>query len=284
MSITQAADDLCLTQSAISKQIRSLEDILGVPLFRRGFRSVEFTEHGLLLFRAADGCVQQLQEVLSLFTAPRKRPVTITASTSVAGLWLLPRVGEFQALHPDIDVRFSATNAVVDLGQEVDLAIRYCSQKQAPLGAVKLFGETIAPVASPAHGIAALETVQTLKAITLLEFDVPGRPWLHWGDWLAARGWSTNSAKGVLHFNQYEQMIQAAVAGQGVALGRLELLQPMLHDGRLQMLRTQGHPGAESAFSFWLIQADSQPSEDVKHVVDWILGSAQHVGTSVQLD
>ncbi|MGJ0223685.1 hypothetical protein ACQUZK_09820, partial [Streptococcus pyogenes] len=89
--------------------------------------------------------------------------------------------------------------------------IRYCSEKQAPLGATKLFGETIAPVASPSLGIYSFKSLETLHAATLLEFDVQGRPWLHWSDWLAARGWSTAGAKAVMHFNQYEQMIQAAL-------------------------------------------------------------------------
>jgi DNA-binding transcriptional LysR family regulator len=278
MSITQAADDLCLTQSAISKQIRTLEDILGVPLFNRGFRSVTFTEQGQLLFQIADGSIQQLQNVIGLVSAPRRKPVTITTSTSVASLWMLPRLGEFLSVHPQIDVRFSATNSVLELGDDVDLAIRYCSEKQAPLGAIKLFGETIAPVASPSLGVHSFKSIETLHAATLLEFDVQGRPWLHWSDWLAARGWSTAGAKGVIHFNQYEQMIQAALDGRGLALGRLELLQPYLHDGQLQVLDTLPKPHTESANSFWLIKAESSPREEVERVAEWILASAQHVG------
>lgn len=278
MSVTQAADDLCLTQSAISKQIRALEDTLGVPLFHRGFRSVTFTEQGQLLFQVADNSLQQLQNVIGLISTPRRRPVTVTTSTSVASLWMLPRLGEFLSVHPDIDVRFSATNSVLELGEDVDLAIRYCSEKQAPRGATKLFGETIAPVASPSLGVHSFRSIETLNTATLLEFDVPGRPWLHWSDWLAARGWSTASAKAVLHFSQYEQMIQAALAGQGLAMGRLELLQPYLHDGQLRVLDTVSGPLTESAHSFWLIRAESTPREEVERVAEWILASAQQVG------
>src|SRR5687768_4670566 len=95
MSITQAADDLCVTQSAMSKQVRALEDALGVKLFHRGYRSVSFTEEGERLFRSADAAVQQLQDAASGLKAAGKRPVTLTASIGVAGLWLLPRLGEF---------------------------------------------------------------------------------------------------------------------------------------------------------------------------------------------
>lgn len=277
MSVTQAADDLCLTQSAISKQIRALEDTLGVPLFHRGFRSLQLTEHGQLLFRAADSSLLQLQEVLALFAPHRKKPVTITASTGLAGLWLLPRLGEFRQQYPHTDVRLVASNTILELGTDVDLAIRYCSERQAPLGAVKLFGETIAPVASPALGMEGLATLDQLKAATLLEFDVSGRAWLHWSHWLAARGWNTSSARGVLLYNQYDQMVQAATAGQGVALGRLELLQDLIADGRLQVLAAGDTPTVESAYSYWLIQADKSPSEDVRNVIDWVLALAQQV-------
>lgn len=278
MSITQAADDLCLTQSAISKQIRALEDILGVTLFNRGFRNVTFTEQGQLLFQAADSSIQQLQNAIGLVSAPRGKPVTVTTSTSVASLWMLPRLGEFLSVHPEIDVRFSATNAVLALGEDVDLAIRYCAEKQAPLGATRLFGETIAPVASPSLGLRSFKTLETLHSATLLEFDVPGRPWLHWSDWLAARDWSMAGAKAVIRFNQYEQMIQAAVDGRGLALGRLELLQPYLQDGRLQVLETESVAHTQSAHSFWLVRAETTPREEVKHVAQWIQAIASQVG------
>ncbi len=277
MSVTQAADDLCLTQSAISKQIRALEDSLGVALFHRGFRSLQLTEQGELLFRAADPSLNQLQEVLSLFAPHRKKPVTITASTGLTGLWLLPKLGEFRERHPQADVRVVASNSILELGPDVDLAIRYCSERQAPLGAVKLFGETIMPVASPSLGMHALTDIQQLKSTALLEFDISGRAWLHWSHWLAARGWNVSSAKSVLLYNQYDQMIQAAMAGQGIALGRLELLQDLIADGRLQVL-SAGQPAAtESDYSYWLIQADKHPAEDVRNVIEWILDIAQQV-------
>ena len=278
MSITKAADDLCLTQSAISKQIRTLEDILGVALFRRGFRSVTFTEQGQLLFKSADAAIQQLQDTIGLLCAARSTPVTVTTSTSVAALWMLPRLGEFLSRHPAIDVRFAATNAVVELGADADLAIRYCSERQAPHGAVRLFGETIAPVANPVLGVRAFKSLADLSAATLLEFDVPGRPWLHGSDWLAARGWSTASAKAVLHFSQYEQMIQAALDGRGLALGRLELLQPHLEDGQLRVLETPERPASQSTHAFWLLQAESSPRNDVQCVIEWIRESARQCG------
>ncbi len=276
MSITQAADDLCVTQSAMSKQIRGLEEALGVRLLHRGHRSVSFTEDGQRLFQSANASVQQLQDALSSFSAGGKRPVTITASIGVAGLWLMPRLGDFQRRHPEVDVRVvAANNTIADLAAEqIDLAIRYCSESQAPHSAVKLFGETIAPVASPALRVRSLDSAQALGRQVLLEFEDARRHWLQWSHWLAARRWRPAQARGMIRFNQYDQMILAAIAGQGIALGRLELLSWMLADKRLLVLQA---PGAAPAtpYAYWLVQADASPRRDVATVVDWVFAGAR---------
>lgn len=274
MSITQAADDLCVTQSAISKQVRALEDALGVKLLHRGYRQVSFTEAGERMFRSADAALQQLQDAVTGLTAAGKQPVTITASIGVSALWLLPRLGEFQRRHPKVDVRVAANNSVLNLAAEqIDLAIRYCAESQAPPTAVKLFDETIAPVASPALRLRSITSPRTLARHVLLEYE-DRRPWLAWDDWLAARQWSPSQARGILRFNQYDQVIHAAVHGQGIALGRLELLAPMLQDGRLLVLDA-AHPRAPSTFSYWLVQASPAPRREVADVAGWILEEAR---------
>jgi LysR family glycine cleavage system transcriptional activator len=277
MSITQAADDLCVTQSAMSKQIRTLEDTLGLKLLQRGYRSVSFTQEGERLFRVANASVQQLQDAVGSLRTRGKTPVTITASIGVTGLWLLPRLGEFQRRHPGIDVRMAASNAVLDLAAEqIDIAIRYCAEAQAPRGASRLFGESLAPVASPALGVQRLSSLDVLARHVLLEYE-DRRHWLQWSDWLAVRGWNTAQARGVLRFNQYDQVIQAAIAGQGVALGRLALLEPMLADGRLQIVSPEFEP-RHSHYSYWLVQAQAEPRPEVAHVVEWILEGRSHEG------
>lgn len=273
MSITQAAVDLCVTQSAISKQVRALEDALGVKLLHRGYRQVSLTEAGERLFRSADAALQQMQDAVAGLAAAGKRPVTITASIGVSALWLLPRLGEFQRRHSAIDVRVAANNSLLNLAAEqIDLAIRYCAESQAPAGAVKLFDETIAPVASPTLRLRSLNSPRTLARQVLLEYE-DRRPWLAWDDWLAARRWSPSQARGILRFNQYDQVIHAAVHGQGIALGRLELLAPMLQDRRLLVLEA-AHPRAPSAFSYWLVQASPTPRREVADVAGWILEEA----------
>src|SRR5438067_3910906 len=155
MSITLASQDLCLSQSAVSKQIQALEDQLGVKLLVRGYRSITFTPEGERLFRSANGAVQQLQDVMGeIGTMGTLRPVMLSASIGVTGLWLLPRLSRFQKLHPGVDLRVSANNRLSDLRQEgIDLAIRYAARAPAAEGVTRLFGESVAPVAHPSLAI-----------------------------------------------------------------------------------------------------------------------------------
>ncbi len=276
MSITLAADDLCVTQSAVSRQIRTLEDMLRVKLLTRGHRSIAFTPEGDRLFRSANSAIQQLQDAVGEISINGARqPVTITCTIGIAGLWLLPRLRGFQQDHPGVDVRISATDRVEDLrGEGIDLAIRYCTRETASEGAVRLFGETVAPVAHPALALAALDSPDVLERHCLLEFDGPNFPWLRWQEWLASQGWATIKPKSTLHFNQYDQVISAAIAGQGIALGRLKLLCPMLSDGRLRELAGP-HAGPTTAYAYWLIQARAKPRPDVLTTARWIMWQAE---------
>ncbi len=275
MSITLASQDLCLSQSAVSKQINALEEQLGVKLLVRGYRSITFTPEGERLFRSADGAVQQLQDVMGeIGTIGTLRPVMLSASIGVTGLWLLPRLSRFQKLHPGVDLRVSANNRLSDLRQDgIDLAIRYAAQAPTAEGVTRLFGESVAPVAHPSLGIKSLRSKQVLSKVALLEFDDPLHPWLQWTDWLAAMGWADVKPNGVLHFNQYDQVIQAALAGHGIALGRLELIQPLIDGGRLVQLAAPQR-GAQADRAYWLIHAEAHPRAAVRQVAAWIEAEA----------
>lgn len=275
MSITHAAADLCLTQSAVSRQILTLEQHLGVKLLTRGHRSIAFTAEGERLFRSADAAIRQLQDVMGEIGAgTQSRAVTISASIGVTGLWLLPRLNAFQKLHPGIDIRLSASNRVGDLNKEgIDLAIRYTNAKLAPDKAVRLFEESIAPVAHPSLAIKPKKSGKMTVKWPLLEFDESQKSWLSWHDWLDRDDMQNAKTHGILRFNQYDQVIQAAMAGQGIALGRLELIQNLLDDGRLQQLmpaRTQGQAG----HAYWLLQAHETPGTECQQVMQWLMAEA----------
>lgn len=276
MSITLAAGDLFLTQSAVSRQIHGLETALGVKLFERTHRAIRFTPEGEQLFVAADSAMQQLQDALgALEDNIRRRPVTITASIGFVGLWLLPRLGAFQAAHPEIEVRISANNQIVDLRKEgLDIAIRYGEERLMPLGASRLFGETVFPVAHPSLGLKRLDSPELIEQSTLLEFEGDSSFAWQWRNWLESQGWAGVKPKGILRFNLYDQLIHAAVAGQGIALGKGQIIAPMLADGRLIALPTS-LPGPCSNKVYYLIQRDSPASNQAQTLIDWIRTEAR---------
>lgn len=275
MSITLAAQDLCLTQSAVSRQVQALEEHLGTPLLVRKHRAIDLTEAGKRLFELTSPWLGRLAEYTqSLKEEGSVRPVTITASIGVTSLWLLQRLGSFQAAHPNIDIRVAANNRVLDMAKEgVDVAIRYCKESSAPRGAVRLFGESVVPVASKAVAAKAFKTPSALLQQVLLELYEGNAPWLHWSDWLSAKGFAHAKPKGYLHFNQYDQVIRAAIEGHGVALGRLALVQPMLDDGRL-VAQMNAKIGVDDQ-AYWLVQASELPREEVKVFSAWIVQEAQ---------
>jgi DNA-binding transcriptional LysR family regulator len=276
-SITAAADDLCLTQSAVSRQIQSLEERFGLPLFVRKHRAIALTETGQQLYRLALPWLEQLAEFAeTVRAAPARRSVTITASIGVSALWILPRLGAFQAAHPDIDVRLAATNRMLQLEQDgVDLAIRYCAAERAPREAVRLFDECVLPVASPEVAAQAFGAEGALSGQTLLELD-DDKPFLKWSNWLRGHGMAQDKQQRYLHFNQYDQVVQAALEGHGVALGRYALVEPLLRAGRLVARREQAQRVAH--YAYWLIDARSAPRAEVTALRDWIMDELPRMG------
>jgi LysR family transcriptional regulator, glycine cleavage system transcriptional activator len=159
--------------------------------------------------------------------------------------------------------------------QGADIAIRYCAAANAPAGSLRLFGESVAPVAHPSLGVTRLDA-DTIARQVLIEYDDSNRPWLQWADRLHSMGLSAIKPKGVLRYNQYDQAIQAALEGQGIALGRVALVEPLLSERRLVAV---GGADADHAqgYAYWLVQADLTPRGDVQVVIDWIKTEAQGV-------
>ena len=185
-------------------------------------------------------------------------------------------MGNLQARYPSLDVRISASNQLIDLrAGGIDLAVRYCRQAAAPAHAVHLFGETVLPVAHPSLRADLGDAALALTRVPLLDFD-DTRPWLRWRTWLSERAWRQAKKRGILQFNQYDQVIQAALAGQGVALGRMELIQPLIEGGHLVLVRSPP-PYVASPNSYWLIQAEESPRADVARVAEWIRSEASAV-------
>ncbi len=274
MSITLAANDLCLTQSAVSRQIQSLEEHLGAPLLIRKHRAIELTEAGKELLQLASPWLDSLAAYSeSVRRRDQVRPVTITASISVTSLWILPRLGAFQDAHPHIDVRVSANNRTLNLKQEgIDFAIRYARASDVPPDAIRLFDEKVTPMASKKVAARAFKTPKALLNEVLLELDERALPWLRWSDWLTAAGMPDAKPKAYLHVNHYDQVIRAAVEGHGVALGRVALVLPMLKDGRLVAMGDKGL--GVSDYAYWLMGDPAPAREELQVFRKWILDEA----------
>ncbi len=275
MSITLAAQDLCIVQSAVSRQVQALEAALNCRLFVRSYRSIEFTPEGRHLFRSADPMLEQLGSVIGTLRPPGERPcITITASIGLTTLWLLPRLGAFQRNAPDIDVRVAATNRVMDLERDgMDLALRYCPDALAPQGATRLFSELLVPIAHPSLAVTAIEDAAQLRRQVLIDYDDSSRPWLQWKNWLREAGHKASSGgAGRLLFNQYDQVVQATLAGQGVAMGRLALVNNLLAEGKLALATNRPPVATDHGYCLLTRQSAGSPAQQV--VRDWILDEA----------
>lgn len=258
LSFRGAGEELHLTQPAVSRQIRGLEDEIGAQLFSRGTRHVELTGAGSTLLRSVEPLLAQLDAtVRHLRSAQRRQPVAVTTFASFASLWLLPRLQSFQAVNPESDIRISASDRLNDLDDlEIDLALRYCLPKDVPPGSPELFGEVLTPVASPALlQRLPLQSPADLARHTLLEEDDP-RPsaeFLSWRHWLRLLAPPRLEPRGWVYLNFTYQQIQAALAGQGVALARVALVNESLSRGEL--VEPFGEAGRiRSPFSYWLVR------------------------------
>jgi LysR family transcriptional regulator, glycine cleavage system transcriptional activator len=273
LSFTRAAEELFLTQSAVSRQIQTLEESLGVKLFERRPRALLLTEAGQTLYRVAQEVLERVQEsTRKLRGAAEVRAVTVTTTAGLAALWLIPRLARFTQAHPGVDVRISAGNELVHLDRAgVDVAIRYMQADHAG-GAKKLFGETVIPVCSPelARSRARpLAEPRDLRHHVLLQLDDPRAVWFDWKLWLHALAIDDLQPAGSLHFSHYDQLIQAAVSGQGVALGRQPLVRALLREKKLVAPFRQDVASPRAYFLFESSTARSKPH--VRAFIDWLL-------------
>ena len=240
LSFTRAAQEVFVTQSALSRQVQALETALGVALFVRRHRALTLTPAGAAFHREVSAALRALVSAADAARDVVHVPgLTLSTTVSFASLWVIPRLPTFRARHPDVEVYVSADDRLIDLERgEVDVAVRYLADAKAPEGAVRLFGERMLPVVSPKlvrRGGTPLAAPADLARHVLLHLDDPdGRmPWLEWSVWLHSNGQPGLKPAGSLRFKLYDQLIQAAVGGQGVALGRVPLIAAHLRDGRL---------------------------------------------------
>jgi len=240
LSFTKAGEELFVTQSAISRQIKALEVELGVALFLRRHRALALTEDGRRVYEASSGMLTHLRATVDQIREPASRQVlALTTTPGIASLWLIPRLALFTNAHPNVDVRIDATLIRRDLAADgFDLAIRYGrvgASYGTPLG-----GESMQPVCSPKlirDKTRPLKTPSDLRRHTLLQVVLPpgtNVP-LEWDPWLRAVGFSELRPAATLSFSNYSEAIAAALDGQGVALGRRPLIDSLISRRKLAL-------------------------------------------------
>lgn len=230
-NLSRAAETLHLTVSALSHQIRALEERLDQRLFQRGARGIALTPDGQRLFERVAPALDTIEHALRPYGAKRDQVLTLTVMPSFASSWLVPRLARFLAAHPQLEINLQSTSEKVDFERErgVDAGLRFGPGQWPGLEAVHLFDDYITPTASPALlGRLGRPTLQTLHRFPLL-----GDPGGRWSDWFGRFG-GTLPKRYRANFTDSETLHRAAAEGMGVALGRITLAQPMLDAGLLQ--------------------------------------------------
>lgn len=233
LSFTRAAGELFVTQAAISHQIKSLEEHLGIKLFMRKNRSLLLTEEGQSYYLDIKGIFNALHDATEkLLARGAKGAITVSLEPSFAIQWLVPRLNAFTHLHPDIDVRIKAVDQPDNsLTEDVDIAIYYGRGRWPNVVAQQLHTEYLIPVCSPTltQGKKPLNTVNDLSEYTLLH-DTSRRDWKRWFKDVGVKGMNVNHGP---IFSHSAMVVQAAVHGQGVALAHSVLAKPDIDAGRL---------------------------------------------------
>ncbi|WP_299024934.1 transcriptional regulator GcvA [uncultured Sulfitobacter sp.] len=275
MSFAQAAAELNVTPAALSFQIKSLEEHLGAPLFRRLNRAVELTEAGAAL---AQGAAEGFQTLATAWRAAQRtqdtQTLTVTAGPAFTAKWLAPRLYEFAQAHPEIELRFAASLSRMDLTRDnVDVAIRFSSAQTPDLYALPLAEEWVMPVMTPAMA-AQYPTIESLQDAPIIFDDSINflTPPIGWSQWFEAMGVPFSPTLGP-RFSQADHAIDAAMAGVGVVLGRRALVIKDLAEGRLvapfpTALKTSAR------FSFLCLKGmENRPQ--IKVFREWILAEIE---------
>lgn len=282
-----AAEELHLTQSAVSRQVKTLEDEVGARILERDTRGVRLTPAGVTLLQALGPWLARIDvAVRQIRLTEGRKVVGIATFSSFASLWLLPRLASFQQQHA-LDVRVLSRDQIVAAETNgpgrLDAVIRYCRDGEQPEGALRLFDEVLAPVASPQlleqarHEGRAVRHARDLVQHTCIEdLDLlPSAEHRSWFNWLGAQGEANLQPRHWLYFNMAHQQIEAALSACGLAIGRLPLIADRLTKGEL--LEPFGDGARVGApYAYWLI-VPSTAERDAHHdlLIDWIRDEAE---------
>ncbi|HEY8357643.1 MAG TPA: LysR substrate-binding domain-containing protein [Ramlibacter sp.] len=280
LNFRAAAEEMALTQSAVSRQIQALEEEVGVGLFLRHTRAVELTSAGAQLLMAVSQSLPRIDAaVRQIRQSAGRRSVALTTFASFASMWLIPRLEQFQRDNPDIDIRIDASDNTLDLEiADVDLALRYGPMASMPAQAVRMFGEQLTPVVSPwllkTRSLAKPADVAEFALIEAGDAHQTHLEWLTWRRWFDEHGLAKLQPKRWLYFNYAYQMVQAALTGQGVVLARLPLVAESLANGDL--LEPLPKLRMDSPMAYWMVVGPrSAQRPEIRAFCEWLMAQSR---------
>lgn len=271
-SFRDASKALNVTESAVSHQIRKLEDLVHVQLFDRHGSRTELTEAGRAYFAEIEPALAIIGEATRRLAAPRGRArVAVTLPPSLAINWLIPKVAAFEAANPDIDLELVTTTRLVDLRREqVDLAIRHGAGPWPDMTSEFLLEEFAMPVARP--GLLDSDRASRAEILAGQRLIVNGAFPDEWNEWARAHGLALPDLSGALRFDTTDQVLAAAERGLGLAIGRSPVVDDHLTTGRLVAPFGEAR---DSGTGYHLCHPrESVPTTAVRRVIGWLKESA----------
>jgi LysR family glycine cleavage system transcriptional activator len=268
-----AAESLGVTESAISHQVRRLEDFLRTPLFDRSGPGAALTVEGRRFLAQIDPAIRQLQEATEAMIRPRGRALLrLTVPPSLAATWLIPHLGAFERECPGVELALVATTRVLDLRRDqVDLAIRHGKGAWPGIDATFLLGETALPVAAPGY-LALAPDEPPLAALRRARLIVNARFPNEWEEWARARGLAPPPLEGAIALDGLEQALQVAESGHGLAIGRRPLVDDRLARGTLVAPFGSGDP---TGAAYYLCRPSGiAPGAMVRRLMHWLRARA----------
>lgn len=269
-SFTQAAAELNLSQGAVSRQLLLLEDYLGCKLLQRGTRKVELTLAGEQYLAEVRSALEQLVgATASLMHWQQDKQVSVACSTAIASLWLMPHLSAFRQAQPDLSIRILANDNVQELqAGDFDLGVYYFRQPPKGANAVALFDEQMYAVCSPAYLLAGPLSAEALLDERLITMDGGQRDWFNWPQWFSAQGIAWRPAARQLSVTNHHLAVQAALAGQGVALAWAYLIDSYLASGTLVMA---AEAKVTMSGAFYLLRPERRPLKPAARLfADWL--------------
>ncbi|TIT21048.1 MAG: LysR family transcriptional regulator [Mesorhizobium sp.] len=277
-SFTDAAEELGLTQAAISYSVKLLEKDLGIALFHRRHRLVELTDSGRKFHADVTSALQQIARSADSLRYAASDRVTVDSSTAFASHWMIPRIPAIRSQYPDIDIRLLTSDRDVEIGRDPTLiGIRRGNGNWSDYQAVMAVDEIIIPVCSPAYLSQHPDWLEERSERTLIHLEEPYRPRPTWQDWFNHFDVAYTDRGEGLRLNDYSLVVQAAIGGQGVALGWRHIVE---HAVQRRLLVEASDMKWRTGMAFYAVTHKAvEPSPDTKRIMDWIvneLNELQH--------